>query len=105
MQDFCVNQQSRWKRNLGSHQYHSVWFLLFVFKKRSESELWESEGHDSDSGLHVEPSFPRVLWPLPNSDEVKRQVDFTMFDSIQFMSNQTWQTVDCRSLSSVALAS
>lgn len=48
---------------------------IVCVKKRSESELWESEGHDSDSDLHVDPSFPRVLWPLPNSDEVKKQVD------------------------------
>lgn len=65
-----------------------MWVLLFTFKKRSESELWESEGHDSDSDLHVDPSFPRVLWPLPNSDEVIKQVDIEVFDSIQLMSNQ-----------------
>lgn len=79
--------------------------VSIVFKKRSESELWASEGPDSDSDLHVDPSFPRVLWPLPNSDEVNKQVDFKMFDFIQLMSNQMWQTADCQSLSSVALAS
>lgn len=87
--------------------FTSVSFCVvsIVFKKRSESELWASEGPDSDSDLHVDPSFPRVLWPLPNSDEVNKQVDFKMFDFIQLMSNQMWQTADCQSLSSVALAS
>lgn len=48
---------------------------MFVFKKQSESELWKSEGRDPDPDLHVDPGIPRVLWPLPNSDEVNKQVD------------------------------
>lgn len=87
MSEFLYNQHS--KRNFGLKRYHSMWFILCVFKKRSESELWESEVHDSDSDLHVDPSFPRVLWPLPNSDEVNKQVWYNKTrDPIQLLPNQ-----------------
>lgn len=69
--------------------FNQCGFYSFSFlKKQSDSEFWETEGHDSESDLHVDPNFPRVLWPLPSSDEVKKQVDFKIFDSVEIMSNQ-----------------
>ncbi|XP_075878588.1 coiled-coil domain-containing protein 15 [Nelusetta ayraudi] len=53
-------------------QIHT-WHNCPLVQKQSESELWKSEGRDPNPDLHVDPGIQRVLWPLPNSDEVNKQ--------------------------------